>query len=135
MKVFVVEDSPAIRERLIEMIEASGSCFVVGEADNYADAIAGIARTQPHVGIFDIKLVSARNGIEVLIEARRLVPELRSIVMSNYATPQYVKASADAGADYFLDKSADFERITGILSRMLAERSTIKPKVCKGDAT
>jgi len=36
--------------------------------------------------------------------------------MSNYATPQHVKASADAGAEYFLDKSADFERITEILS-------------------
>ena len=36
--------------------------------------------------------------------------------MSNYATAQHMKASADAGAEFFLDKSADFERINEILS-------------------
>jgi hypothetical protein len=43
---------------------------------------------------------------------------MKAIVMSNFATPQHMKASADAGAEYFLDKSAEFERITTILEGM-----------------
>ena len=43
---------------------------------------------------------------------------MKAIVLSNYATPQHIKASSDAGAEYFLDKSADFERITEILEQM-----------------
>jgi hypothetical protein len=35
-----------------------------------------------------------------------------------------MKASADAGAEYFLDKSADFERITEILEQMKSGTST-----------
>jgi DNA-binding NarL/FixJ family response regulator len=77
--------------------------------------VDGIAATRPDVGIFDIRLQHG-NGIDALAEAKRRVPGLVGIVMSNYATPQHVKASADAGAEYFLDKSADFERITEILS-------------------
>jgi DNA-binding NarL/FixJ family response regulator len=119
MKVFIVEDSPVIRERLVEMVETANGHSVVGQAWNFEDAVAGIARTRPDVAIFDIKLAHG-NGIEALAEAKRRLPGLLSIVMSNYATPQHRKASADAGAEYFLDKSADFERIPAILSTLQA---------------
>ena len=76
--------------------------------------------TMPDVGIFDIKLARG-NGIDALTEAKRRVPGLVGIVMSNYATPQHLKASADAGAEFFLDKSSDFERITEILSSIAAD--------------
>ena len=117
MKVFVVEDSAAVCERLVEMIEEDARHEVVGQAATEEDAVAGITATQPDVGIFDIKLAHG-NGIDALTEAKRRLPGLIGIVMSNYATPQHRKASADAGAAYFLDKSADFERITEILSAL-----------------
>jgi DNA-binding NarL/FixJ family response regulator len=121
MKVFLVEDSAPVCERLIEMIEAAGGHEIVGQAATYDDAVSGITSTHPDVGIFDIKLARG-NGIDALAEVKRRMPELVGIVMSNYATAQHMKASADAGAQYFLDKSADFERITEILSS-LAEGS------------
>lgn len=117
MKVFVVEDSAPVCERLIEMIEAGGTHDVVGQAATYQGAVDGISDTHPDVGIFDIKLKDG-NGIDALAESKRRQPDLVGIVMSNYASPQHVRASAAAGAAYFLDKSADFERITEILSAL-----------------
>ena len=117
MKVFIVEDSPAICERLIEMVEGIDGHVVVGQADTYDGALAGIAESRPDVAIFDIKLARG-NGIDALATAKRHQPGLLGIVMSNFATPQHRKASADAGAEYFLDKSADFERIPEILSTL-----------------
>jgi DNA-binding NarL/FixJ family response regulator len=114
MRIFLVEDSLPIRQRLVEMIEASGAHRVVGEADNYDDALAGIGCSVPDVAIFDVKLARG-NGIAALAEAKRRSPALVGIIMSNYATAQHRKASAAAGAAYFLDKSSDFERIPGIL--------------------
>jgi DNA-binding NarL/FixJ family response regulator len=99
------------------MIEADGAHRVVGQAANYDDAVGGITATSPDVGIFDIKLARG-SGIDALAEAKRRLPALVGIVMSNYATPQHAKASAEAGADFFLDKSSDFERITEILSSL-----------------
>ena len=58
-------------------------------------------------------------GIEVLAHVKPRLPGLRGIVLTNYNSPQHLKASADAGAEYFLDKSVDFERITEILRMML----------------
>ena len=119
MKVFVVEDSAAVRERLIELIQEVEDTRVVGEAETYARAVAGITDTRPDVAILDIKLADENgSGIDVLNAVRKTMPAIRAIVMSNYATPQHAKASADAGADYFLDKSVDFDRIPEILRSM-----------------
>jgi len=124
MKVFVVEDSAAVRERLIEMIREVRDVEVVGEAATYRQAVTGIARTAPDVAILDIKLADDQgSGIDVLAEVRRRAPSIRAIVMSNYVTPQHLKASADAGAEYFLDKSVDFERIPEILRQMSNNRA------------
>ena len=119
MKVFVVEDSAAVRERLVEMIREIDDVEVVGEAATYDAAVDGIMSTRPDVAVLDIKLADDRgSGIDVLSQVRKGLPAIKAIVLSNYATPQHMKASADAGAEYFLDKSADFERITEILEQM-----------------
>lgn len=119
MKVFLVEDSAEIRQRLIEMIDDIDGVEVVGEAETYNQAVSGIVESRPDVAIFDIKLAEG-NGIDALVEVKRHLPALRGIVLSNYATPQHIKASTDAGAEYFLDKTADFERIVEILAHMQA---------------
>lgn len=122
MKVFVVEDSAAVRERILEMIRDIENVEVVGEAETYDAAVSGILDTRPDVAVLDIKLADGGgSGIDVLSEVKKGLPAMRAIVLSNYATPQHMKASADAGAEYFLDKSADFERIAEILGQMKDE--------------
>jgi DNA-binding NarL/FixJ family response regulator len=126
MKVYVVEDSAAVRERLLEMIREIDDVEVVGEAATYDAAVAGIMSTRPDVAVLDIKLADdGGSGIDVLAEVKKGLPAMRAIVLSNYATPQHMKASADAGAEYFLDKSAEFERITEILVQMKNESGAL----------
>ena len=122
MKVFIVEDSPAVLERLVEMVRDIHGLEVVGDAGTYGAAGSGIISARPDVAILDIKLAdNTGSGIDVLSGVKPRLPELKSIVLSNYATPQHIKASAEAGADFFLDKSVDFERITEILKQLKNE--------------
>ena len=128
LKVFVVEDSAAVRERLVEMIRDVKDIEVVGEAATYDTAVAGIITTRPDVAVLDIKLANETgSGIDALIEVRKTLPGIRAIILSNYSTPQHLKASADAGAEYFLDKSSDFERVAEILEQMKAAARAASP--------
>jgi DNA-binding NarL/FixJ family response regulator len=122
MKIFIVEDSPAVLERLVDMVTEVRGTELVGNAGNFRDAVTGIISARPEVAILDIRLADDHGtGIDVLNRVKPQLPWLRAIVLSNYATPQHIKASADAGAEYFLDKSADFERITEILRKLQEE--------------
>jgi DNA-binding NarL/FixJ family response regulator len=120
MRVFLVEDSALVCERLIELIESAGEHQVIGQADTYDKALAGIASAIPDVGIFDVSLARG-NGIDALAEAKRRRPDLIGIILSNHVTPQHAKAGAEAGAAFFLDKSTEFERITEILSKLAVD--------------
>jgi DNA-binding NarL/FixJ family response regulator len=117
MKIFVVEDSAPVRERLIEMIRELEEMEVVGEAGTCEAAVAGIMATRPDVAILDVHLPDG-SGIKVLAAVKQLLVNLRGIVLTNYTSAQHRTAAAEAGAEYFLDKSADFERIPEILGRL-----------------
>lgn len=122
MKVFIVEDSPEVLQRLVEMVKEIADVDLVGDAGNFDAAVKGILSTRPDVSILDIKLADdGGSGIDVLGRVKGDLPEMRAIMLSNYVTPQHLKASADAGAEFFLDKTADTERIPGILEQIRDE--------------
>jgi two-component system, NarL family, response regulator DevR len=116
-RVFVVEDSELIRERLLAMLDGMSGIEVVGYAETAADAIAGILFTSPDVVVLDIKL-KAGSGIEVLraIEHRR--GKAAVIMLTNYATDVYRTKCLQAGAEYFLDKTNEFEQLRPIIDEL-----------------
>ena len=119
MKVFIVEDAPEVLERLQDMVREIEGVELVGDAASYGTAVRGLLATRPDVAILDIKLADdTGSGIDVLLRTRRDLPAMKAIILSNYATPQHLKAVADAGAEYFLDKSADSDHIPDILGRI-----------------
>jgi DNA-binding NarL/FixJ family response regulator len=114
MKVFVTEDSPEIRKRLLAMLSTVPGVAVVGEAESAQEAIAGVVDSACDVLLLDLQLADG-SGLEVLPQVKARCPSLRVIVMTNFATAQYREASLAAGADVFLDKSREFRRVPEIL--------------------
>ena len=122
MRVYVVDDSPLVRERLVSLLSEVDGVEVVGSADNAEEGIAGISITEPDVAILDIRMPSG-SGISVLEEIKKRDDSPTVIMLTNYPYPQYRKKCMDAGADYFFDKSSEFYKVTEVLSRMVAEES------------
>jgi two-component system response regulator DevR len=86
VRVFIVEDSPLIRKRIIENLQSLGGFDVVGFAEAESAAVAAIAETEPDVIITDIRLKEG-NGIEVVRQVRQrdFASRPRIYVLSNYA--------------------------------------------------
>jgi DNA-binding NarL/FixJ family response regulator len=119
VNVFVVEDSPEVRKRLVAMLATVPGVNVAGEADSVRTATAGVLAAAVDVILLDLQLLDG-NGLEVLARVKPVRPDIRVIVLSNLATPQYREASLAAGADVFLDKSHEFGRVPEILRGWLA---------------
>jgi len=116
LRVFLVEDSAAIRARLAAIIGAVEGAQLVGEAGTVQDAIDGIRSTRPSAVVLDLQLEDG-SGLEVLRVLYPSAPELHVAVLTNYATDQHRRACMNAGAEYFLDKSTEFPRIREIIQR------------------
>ena len=113
--VFLVEDSAPIRMRLAEMLGEIEGVSIVGEADGPASAIEGILRTHPDSVVLDIQLIGG-SGIEVLRKVRSVDPGIVFIMLTNHPNAQYRKICLEAGANYFLDKSSEFENVKEIIA-------------------
>jgi DNA-binding NarL/FixJ family response regulator len=116
--VFVVEDSPLIRKRIIENLQALGGFDVVGYAEEEDIAVAAIVAARPDVVITDIRLKEG-NGIEVVRQLRKqeVSPRPRIYVLSNYANAEYRHQCALVGADDFFDKSGEYDRFLDALRK------------------
>jgi DNA-binding NarL/FixJ family response regulator len=114
MRVFVSEDSPEIRKRLIAMLRSVPGISVVGEAESVQAAISGVLGSACDVLLLDLQLADG-SGLDVLSSLKVKHPALRVIVLTNFATAQHRQASLAAGADVFLDKSQEFQRVPAIL--------------------
>jgi DNA-binding NarL/FixJ family response regulator len=117
MKVFIVDDSAEVRKRIIAMLAELQMVGSIEEAENVQDAIRTLQGFIPDVVILDIQMPGG-SGIDVLtkIEKKDHVPVV--IMLTNYPYPQYRRKCMDAGADFFFDKSNEFDRVAEVVSSM-----------------
>jgi len=124
VKVYLVEDSPVLRDRVMESIAEDGRLAVVGYADTEDDALAGIAAAAPDAIIVDIQLKRG-SGLNLLrrLPTAALTRMPKVIVLTNYAYPEYRRRATAAGCDFFFDKATEFPRVGEVLDQLIRERS------------
>jgi DNA-binding NarL/FixJ family response regulator len=116
MKVFIADDSSEIRKRIIAMLAVLAERIeMIGEAENVQDAINSIHEFGPDVVILDIRMPGG-SGIDVLKKIRKINEVPVIIILTNYPHSQYREKCMEAGADFFFDKSRDFEEIVKVVS-------------------
>ena len=119
-KVYVVDDSTVVRERLIDMLSELDEVGIIGATGDPKEAMTSIRKLGPDAVILDIRLPGV-SGIDVLrsIKREELAPLV--IMLTSYPYPQYRKECEAAGADYFLNKSTEFTRIGEILKQLVPD--------------
>jgi DNA-binding NarL/FixJ family response regulator len=118
-KVFLVEDSLPVRERLARMIEAVPGAQVVGQAGDVEDAIAAILAARPDLVLLDLSLERG-SGFDVLRAVHGTEPGIVFYMLSNFATEPYRRLAKRLGACGFFDKSKDFDRLREFVVRRVA---------------
>lgn len=121
IRVFLVEDSAPIRERLAGLLGEIDGVQIVGEAESATAAIAGILDLRPDAVVLDIRLAGS-SGIDVLRAVHPRAPEVIFIMLTNFANPQYRKICMAAGASHFVDKSTEISEIKHLVSTLAAVR-------------
>lgn len=117
ISVFIADDSPLIRERLRSLLTEIPEVEVIGEAGNGVEALVSIHRIKPDVVILDIQM-PGDSGIDIVRHLRKSGVKPVSIILTNYSYRHNTRASFEVGANYFLDKSRDFEKIKPIIGML-----------------
>ena len=118
LRVVTVDDSPIIAHRLKVLISDVSEVELLGNADCIQSALTVIEQEKPHVVFLDINLSNdaPRNGIDLLNALRKTYPVMKIIMLTNMSGQRYREICKSFGADYFFDKSEDFDKIPDMLS-------------------
>jgi len=115
VKVFIADDSTLLRDRVATMLGAS-TMAIVGQADTPQGSIDGILAAHPDVVVLDVQLDGGA-GLQVLRAIRQAAPHIAFVVFSNNSGPSYRKRYLGEGAEDFLDKSTEFDRLAHAVAK------------------
>lgn len=117
MKVFIVDDSRAFRKELINLLSKLKEAKIVGQAKDSGEAMEAIRKLKPDAVILGIPIPGG-NGIRLVknIKKNKLAPIV--IILTHYPYRQYREKYMDAGADFFFDKSTEFEKVIDVLKKV-----------------
>ena len=118
LRVVVADDSAMVRKCLVEMLLELEHVQVVGEAEDVGRTLESVRALRPEVVVLDIQMPGG-NGITALKHIKRDFPEICVIMLTNHSNPFYRDTCLRAGADFFLDKSIEFEKVGEALMQLV----------------
>ncbi len=134
MRVVIAEDLFLLRDGLTSMLQAHG-LEVVAAVDNGTDLLAAVAADKPDVAIVDVRLppTVTDEGLRAALAARRLVPGLPVLVLSQYVEQLYARellAGGTGGIGYLLkDRVFDSAQFVDAVRRVAGGGTAMDPEV------
>jgi DNA-binding NarL/FixJ family response regulator len=117
-RVLIIDDHPAVRRGLSEIVSREAGMEVCGEAGTVADAREQLRATKPDVAVIDIFLKN-ESGLELIKEIQTSQPETKILVCSMHPPWSYADASMDAGALGYVSKAEALEHLTEAIRAVL----------------
>ncbi len=117
-RVFIVDDHPLVREGLANLINQEADLTVCGEAEDAAQALAGIGMKKPDLALIDISLKTA-SGLELVKDLRIHFPNLALIVLSMHDELLYAERALRAGAKGYVMKRETTKDVLTAIRRVL----------------
>src|SRR5262249_24282450 len=134
IRVVIAEDQFLLRDGLIRMLEAHG--FEVAAAvDSGTGLLDAVAEHHPDAAVVDVRLppTFTDEGLRAALEARRRLPGLPVLVLSQYVEQIYARellADGSGGVGYLLkDRVFDSAQFAEALRRVAGGGTAMDPQV------
>ncbi len=134
MRVVLAEDLYLLREGLVRLLEAHG-CTVAAAVETGPDLLAALLAHRPDVAVVDVRLppTNTDEGLRAALDARRQVPGLPVLVLSQHVEQLYARellADGTGGIGYLLkDRVFNADQFLDAVRRVAAGGTAMDPEV------
>ena len=113
-KVLIADDHALVREGIAAFLKLSDEFEVVAEASDGLEAIEKTNKHHPDIVIMDINMPKL-GGLEATIEIKKMWPETKVLVLTQYEDKEYITRFLKAGVSgYLLKKAVGSDLIAGL---------------------
>lgn len=127
-KLLIVEDEYIIRNTLATALnwEETG-CKVIGASKNGAEALELLQNERADIIVTDIKM-DEMDGIELCMEAAKLYPNMKFIIITGYGEFDYAKSALKLGVKDFILKPIEHEELLNAVRKAAKELDFVNKK-------
>jgi DNA-binding NarL/FixJ family response regulator len=126
--VLIAEDHMIVREGFRKMLELEDDLQVVGEAADGRLAVALAKKLRPDVILMDIAMPQL-NGLEATRQLRKLLPDIKVLMLSAHSDDAYVKNATDSGAVGFLLKQTSAHDVCRAIREVHQGKTFFSPSI------
>ena len=112
-RVLIIDDDKSILNILSRILAKKG--FSVDTAQSGQEAMRKLAAKTYSVALIDVRLQDT-NGLDLLIKIQEIAPKMRKILLTGYPSDEDRIKALERGADYYLAKPVDSEKLIEIIS-------------------
>ncbi|TME83660.1 MAG: response regulator transcription factor [Chloroflexi bacterium] len=126
IRVLIAEDQGMVRGALKALLAMEGDIEIVAETDR-ADEVLGLAeRTKPDVALLDIEMPGG-DGITAAGQLRRELPTCRTLILTTFGRPGFLRRAMESGASGFMLKDAPAHELALAIRRTMAGERVVDP--------
>ena len=128
IRVFCVDDHPALRKGIGTIINSEPDMFVIAEASNGPEAIDLFRLHQPDVTLMDLRL-PGMSGVDTTIAIHAEFPEARIIMLTTFEGDVEIRRALEAGVRAYMLKTTPSEDMVKIIRQVQAGKKCMPPGI------
>src|SRR3972149_2217196 len=122
-RILIIDDDENIRKVLKTILEDEG--YIVDTADTAKKGIEHSEKAFYNLALIDVRLPDME-GIELLSKLRSTKPKMRKIIVTGYPTLQNAISAVNKGADAYVMKPFEVEKILQTIQEQLKKQEEEK---------
>jgi two-component system response regulator DesR len=117
IKVVLAEDQAMVLGALAALLELEPDMKVIARAANGRDALKAVEQLAPDVLVTDIEM-PGMTGLEVAAALKISRPQVRTVILTTFARPGYLRRALDSGARGYLLKDRPAAELADAVRRV-----------------
>lgn len=117
INLLIADDYVLIREGLKKVLRNEPDMKVVAEAVNGAEVMKKLKKSEANFVVLDINM-PVKSGLDVLLDLKRMYPQLPVLMLSMYPEKTYALRSLKAGASGYLSKESAAEELVMAIKKV-----------------
>lgn len=126
IKVLLADDQALVRGALAALLDLEADLQVVAQVGRGDEVVTAARESGAEVCLLDIEM-PGMTGLEAAAALRRDLPAVRSLVVTTFGRPGYVRRALDAGAAGFVVKDTPARQLADAVRRVHAGLRVVDP--------
>ncbi|GMA25557.1 DNA-binding response regulator [Luteimicrobium album] len=126
IRLLLADDQALVRGALAALLDLEPDLEVVAQVGRGDEVVASARDARADVALLDVEMPGL-DGIGAAAALRRTYPDCRSLIVTTFGRPGYLRRALDAGASGFVVKDTPAEQLADAVRRVHAGLRVVDP--------